>query len=96
MLAASAGPSASTPTREVLSPLVNGTTIETGMLAEDDSVTFGKVVCHLRAVASAEFPQPVETKSQVPELSLRTSKQGKALAEVAEGREEVGTGSHPL
>jgi len=45
---------------------INGTTIETGLLAEDDSVTFGKVVCHLRAVASAELTQPVETKSQVP------------------------------
>ena len=45
---------------------INGTSIETGQLAEDDSVTFGKVACQLRAVASAEFPQPVEAKSQVP------------------------------
>jgi adenylate cyclase len=45
---------------------INGTKIETGMLAEDDAVTFGKVQCQLRGVASAELPKPVETKSQVP------------------------------
>lgn len=45
---------------------INGNKIETGLLLEGDSVTFGKIVCHLRAAAPVELPKPVEVKSQVP------------------------------
>ncbi len=45
---------------------INGSKIETGLLTEEDSVTFGKVVCHLRAAAPVETPKSVEVKSHAP------------------------------
>ena len=45
---------------------INGSKIETGLLTEEDSVTFGKVVCHLKAAATGEVPKPVEVKTHGP------------------------------
>lgn len=45
---------------------INDKKVDSGLLTEHDSVTFGKVVCHLRGADQVEVTEPVETKSQVP------------------------------